>query len=135
MTVKFELLPDKEVWFLNSKPGEQPEITKSSQDEPQIIFSLSQETLPAIYLGEMTALTEMGREIMSDLTPLDFTLGKVISTTGRRSILYPTTIRPCPLERGSRTIMFDLSRMGRKGIEKGKKINHECKSELVFDSQ
>jgi hypothetical protein len=81
LTVKFELLPDKEVWFLNSKPGEQPEITKSSQDEPQIIFSLSQETLPAIYLGEMTALTEMGREIMSDQTPLDFSLGENVSMT------------------------------------------------------
>jgi hypothetical protein len=81
LTVNFELIPDQEVWFLNSKPGEQPEITKSSQDEPQIIFNLSQETLPAIYLGEMTALTEMGREIMSDQTPFDFTLGKVISMT------------------------------------------------------
>ena len=81
LTVKFELLEEKEVWFLKSKPGEQLELTKTSQDEPQIIFSLSQETLYAIYSGEMTGLTAMGRENMSDQTPLDFSLGKGVSMT------------------------------------------------------
>lgn len=81
LIVQFELLPKKEVWFLKSKPGEQLEITKSIQEEPQIIFSLSHETLSAIYSGEMTGLTAMGRENMSDQTPLNFTLGKGVNMT------------------------------------------------------
>lgn len=81
LVVQFTLMPGNEVWFLNSKPGEQLEITKSCQKGPQIIFSLSQETLSAIYSGETTGLTAMGRENISDQTPLDFTLGKDVNMT------------------------------------------------------
>lgn len=80
-TVEFKLLPDGEIWFLRPKPGEQMTITKTSQEDPQIIFSFSKETLSAIYTGEMTGLTAMGRENMSDQTPLNFTLGNEFSLT------------------------------------------------------
>jgi len=81
LTVQFKLLPEDEVWFLRSKPGEQLKITESCQEESQIIFSFSEETLFAIYLGKMTGLTAMGRENISDQTPLDFALGKNINMT------------------------------------------------------
>lgn len=81
LTVQFKLLPDDEVWFLRSKPDEQLKITKTCREEPQIIFSFTEETLSAIHSGGMTGLTAMGRENMSDQTPLDFTLGKEVSMT------------------------------------------------------
>ena len=81
LTLQFKLLPGENVWFLRSKPGESLQITKSCQVEPQIIFSFSEETLLAIYTGKMTGLTAMGRENISDRTPLDFSLGENVSMT------------------------------------------------------
>ena len=78
---QFRLLPDDKVWFLRSKPGAPLKITNTCQEEPQIIFNFSEETLLAIYSGKMTGLTAMGRENISDKTPLDFALGKNVSIT------------------------------------------------------
>ena len=81
LSVQFKLMPDEEVWFLRSIPREELKIVKTKQEEPQIIFIFSEETLNKIYSGEMTGLTAMGRENMSDRTPLDFSLGKGMSMT------------------------------------------------------
>jgi hypothetical protein len=81
LSVQFKLIPDEKDWYLRSKPGEHLKIEKTKQDEPQIIFTFSEETLTKIYSGEMTGLTAMGRENISDQTPLDFALGKDMSMT------------------------------------------------------
>jgi len=81
LTIQFKLTPDNKEWFLSLKPGHPMIITETCQKEPQIIFSFSKETISRVYTGEITGLTAMGRENMSDQTPLDFSLGKGVRMT------------------------------------------------------
>lgn len=81
LAVQFKLTPGKKEWFLCLQPGVPVRITETCQEEPQLIFYFSKETLSAIYSGKMNGLTAMGRENMSDQTPLDVSLGKDGSMT------------------------------------------------------
>lgn len=76
LQVQVQIMPEKETWFLNVQAGELSKLLKSLPSvEPQIIFTLSEDTLEKIYSGEMSGFTAIGRENMSDKTPLDFALG------------------------------------------------------------
>ncbi len=73
--VQFEILPTQESWILSVEPGEELQLREGTHSEAEIIFTMSFETLGAIIDGEMTGLTAIGRENLSDKTPLDFKLG------------------------------------------------------------
>jgi len=76
LNIKFQIKPENETWFLNLRTKEPAKLEKSCPSgHPQITFKCSEETLTQIYSGEMTGLTAIGRENMSDKTPLDFELG------------------------------------------------------------
>jgi len=76
LKIQFQIIPENEIWYLNSQPSGPAQLMKTiSSGEPEIIFKLSLETLEQIFAGEMTGLTAIGRENMSDQTPLDFQLG------------------------------------------------------------
>ena len=76
LKIMFQTKPDNETWFLNLRTGKPGKLEKSCPSgQPQIIFKFSKEILTQIYTGEMTGLTAIGREKMSDKTPLDFELG------------------------------------------------------------
>ena len=75
LTVKFIIDPPGEAWFIEVKPEEPTKPLTSSDNPPNVILKCSLDTLSAIVNGEMTGLTAMGRENMSDTTPLDFQLG------------------------------------------------------------
>ena len=81
LNIQFILIPENKIWFLYLLPGEPVNITETCSEQAQLIFQFSIETLSAIYSGKMTGLTAMGRENMSDQTPLDFRLGKDVTMT------------------------------------------------------
>lgn len=72
--IQFQVLPDLESWTLIVEPGEDLILNKDSSHVPYIIFTMAAKTLQSITNGEMTGLTAIGRENMSDKTPLDFKL-------------------------------------------------------------
>lgn len=75
ISVQFESLPDHQFWGLIIKPDEISNIFPGSLNNPDITFMFSEETLSAIHSGKMTGMTAIGRENMSDVTPLNFKLG------------------------------------------------------------
>ena len=81
LTVQLKLMPDDLDWYLSSTKDEPFRITRTISVEPEAILIFSEETLRSIYAGKLTGLTAMGRENMSDQTPLDFKLGKNVSMT------------------------------------------------------
>lgn len=76
LKIQFQIKPENETWFLDTDP-EEPSVLVNSlpSGEPQIIFTLNEDTLEQIYSGEITGFTAIGRENLSDKTPLDFELG------------------------------------------------------------
>ena len=75
LVIQFQILPDLESWTLIVESGEELILEKASSSVPDIIFTLRAETLQSITSGEMTGLTAIARENISDKTPLDFELG------------------------------------------------------------
>lgn len=73
--IQFHIFPDLGSWVLLIEPGKDLILKKDSSHVPDIIFTMGAETLQSITNGEMTGLTAIGRENMSDKTPLDFKLG------------------------------------------------------------
>jgi len=63
-----------ESWYISTNPGQSARLSKAYAESPQIKFTFSKETLFDIYSGKMTGLTAIGRENMSDKTPLNFEL-------------------------------------------------------------
>jgi len=61
-------------WYISSKTGQTARLTKTSAEDPQIVFTFTKNTLFDIYSGKMTGFTAIGRENISDKTPLDFEL-------------------------------------------------------------
>ena len=75
LKVGFEILPEKEMWYLLVSPGDPLFLTQEPEFNPQIIFSCHFDTLSDICAHKMTGLTAMGRENISDETPLNYRLG------------------------------------------------------------
>ena len=85
LNIEFQITPGNETWFLNIQTAEHGILEKFClSGQPHIIFKFSEETLTQIYSGEMTGLTAIGRENMSDKTPLDFELGPNTQMTPER---------------------------------------------------
>lgn len=82
LKIQLTIMPENETWFLSIRPGEPSALVKSlPTGKPQIKFKLIRDTLEQIYSGEMTGFTAIGRENISDKTPLDFELGPNIEMT------------------------------------------------------
>lgn len=79
--VQFESLPDHQFWGLIIQSGEISNIKPGTINNPDITFMFSEETLSAIHSGKITGLTAVGRENMSDETPLNFRLGLNVTMT------------------------------------------------------
>jgi mannose-6-phosphate isomerase-like protein (cupin superfamily) len=75
LKIGFEILPEKETWYLLVSPDDPLYLTQEPEFDPQIIFSCHFNTLSDICAHKITGLTAMGRENMHDETPLNYRLG------------------------------------------------------------
>ena len=75
LSVAFTVDPPGETWFIEIRSDEPTRLLNSSEKSPTFILKCDLTTLSAIVNGEITGLTAMGREKISDTTPMDFQLG------------------------------------------------------------
>ena len=80
--IQFDITDSNQPWFLSIDANGTPVLCHSADFEPQMILHLSKNLLESIYLGETTGLTQMGREKLSDQTPIDFSPGTGVMLTG-----------------------------------------------------
>ena len=81
LSVAFIIDPPGETWFIEINSDKPTKLLTSSEKSPTFILKCDLTTLSAIANGEITGLTAMGRENMSDTTPLDFQLGPEMKMT------------------------------------------------------
>ena len=75
LIVKYEIDTPAESWFIIIQAKKPTTISTTAQNSPQVILSSSLDTLETIVQGKLTGLTAMGRENLSDETPLNFRPG------------------------------------------------------------
>lgn len=72
LIILYEIKPALESWYIIVQAGQPTTIAATAQSASQVILSSDLDTLEAIISGKLTGLTAMGRENLSDDTPLDF---------------------------------------------------------------
>jgi mannose-6-phosphate isomerase-like protein (cupin superfamily) len=81
LKIGIDVLPAEERYFLDLGSEQNLQFTELANFEPQIIFKCTNILLNQIMSGDITGLTAVGRENMSDKTPLDIELGPQTTLT------------------------------------------------------
>lgn len=71
LSIKFIVLPDDKTFFLNVSPGIPLTLISTNPQDSEVTFMCNIGLLNKIYSGEITGLTAIARENMSDDAPLN----------------------------------------------------------------